>query len=390
MLHLPTPVYFIAFAQALGGITAPMIIFVGGFLGVILAPTNTMATLPIACMVVGMALASMPGALIMRRIGRSKGFTYATLIAILGSILAFFSVRNGHFFGLCFSTFLLGMHLAFVQQFRFAALEWVSPEQAPSTASLVMIGGLLAAWFGPELAMWGKDLLAAQFSGAFVLLAMCQGLLLVLINSIEFAEVNEEEEVHSSRGVLSLLKDPAIGMAITAAAVGFGVMSLIMTGTPVSMSEIQTFPLEDTKTVIQSHIIAMFLPSLFAAFLFKILPLMYMMLAGVFAMVLAITVAISDQSYWGYWFALVLLGVGWNFLFASGTGLLAQSYESHERFQAQAVNELCVFGTQATVSLMAGWIVFTYGWFALNLLAIPLLMFALVIMARWMYAKKSE
>ena len=273
MLRLPTPVYFIALAQALGGLTAPLIIFVGGFLGVTLAPSSAMATLPIASMVVGTALASMPGALIMRRIGRSRGFTYATLIAVLGSILAFFSVRNGHFYGLCFSTLLLGMHLAFVQQFRFAALEWVKPEQAPSTASVVMLAGLLAAWFGPEIAMWGKDLLAVRFSGAFVLLALCQGALLLLINSIEFAQVEESHEESNKRSLFELLKDPAIAMAITSAAVAFGVMSLIMTGTPVSMSEIQTFPLEETKTVIQSHIMAMFLPSLFAAILFRYLPL---------------------------------------------------------------------------------------------------------------------
>lgn len=388
MLNLPTPVYFIALAQALGGLTAPLLIFVGGFLGVTLAPSSAMATLPIASMVVGTALASMPGALIMRRIGRSRGFTYATLIAVLGSILAFFSVRNGHFYGLCFSTLLLGMHLAFVQQFRFAALEWVKPEQAPSTASVVMLAGLLAAWFGPEIAMWGKDLLAVRFSGAFVLLALCQGALLLLINSIEFAQVEESHEESNKRSLFELLKDPAIAMAITSAAVAFGVMSLIMTGTPVSMSEIQTFPLEETKTVIQSHIMAMFLPSLFAAVLFRYLPLVVMILLGLSAMVLAISIALLDQSYWGYWFALVALGLGWNFLFAAGTGLLAQSYQPHERFHVQAVNELFVFSTQAVMSLMAGWIVFSYGWHALNLIAIPLLIFALLMLLRWQLKTK--
>ncbi|MFT5594162.1 MAG: MFS family permease [Oceanicoccus sp.] len=386
MFTIPYPVWLIALAQALGMLTAPMVIFVGGFLGVLFAPSAALATLPVAALVVGGAVTSMPAAFIMKRIGRRSGFVYATLLAILGSILAFYSVRNENFFGLCFSVFLLGGHMAFVQQFRFAAIEWVTADKIAMTASVVMLGGLLAAWLGPELAMQGKDLFEHTFSGSFILLALCHVALLVLLSVMPFAEIKPaDDSILVQRSWFKLFAQPGIGAAIASAAVAFGVMSLIMTATPVSMSEIQNYPLDDTKIVIQSHIMAMFIPSLFAPILFRVFSLFSMLLMGLVVMSVAVTIAILDQSYWGYWSALVCLGIGWNFLYVGGTALLAQQYDQQESFTVQAMNDVCVFSTQAVMSLCAGWMVFNYGWFALNLIAVPLLMFALVLIARWYF-----
>ncbi len=365
-------------------LTAPMVIFAGGFLGLSLAPSLSLATLPVASMVVGSALASMPAAFIMQRIGRRRGFMYATLIALLGSVLAFYSVRNANFLGLCFSIGLLGAHLTFVQQFRFAALEWVKPEQAATTASVVLLGGLFAAWLGPELAMLGKDLFSHLFSGAFILLAVAHFFifLLLLLSFIPFAKVPEQKADHSKRSVLDIISTPAITAAMISAAVAYGVMNLIMTATPVSMSEIQNYPLIQTKTVIQSHIMAMFLPSLFSPFILRWLSTVAILIMGIMAMCISISVALTDQGYWFYWTALVFLGLGWIFLFVGGTALLAQNYQAHERFKVQAINEGFVFSVQAIMSLSAGW-------HALNLLAIPLLILALLVIARWVLSEKS-
>ena len=390
MTKIPFPVFLITLAQTLGMITAPIVIFVGGFLGLTLAPTSGMATLPIASLVVGSACAGMPAALIMQKIGRRNGFIYATLLALLGSILAFYSIRNGHFWGLCFSIFLLGMHLAFVQQFRFAALEWVKSEQAATTASIVLLGGLFAAWIGPELVMLGQNLMTAEFSGVFILLAISHCLLLVLLNYIPFVSIKEKNTDQVGRSVRQLLSSPAIVTAITCAAVAYGVMSLIMTATPVSMTEILSFPLIETKTVIQSHIMAMFLPSLLTPILLRFISVSWVLLMGIFAMTIAISIALLNQGYWGYWFALVFLGLGWNFLFIGGTTLLAQNYSVHEGFNVQAVNEVIVFSTQAFTSLIAGWLVFSYGWNVTNLLAVPLLMFALFMLARLFLMKPAH
>jgi MFS family permease len=391
VLTIPYPVWLITIAQALGMLTAPLVIFVGGFLGVLFAPSASLATLPVAALVVGSAVTSMPAAFIMKRIGRRRGFVYATLVAILGSILAVYSVRGENFLGLCFSIFLLGGHMAFVQQFRFAAIEWVPADKVAMTASVVMLGGLFAAWFGPEIAMLGKDLFTQTFSGSFVLLALCHVVLLVLLSVMPFASIPAvDESAVVKRSWLSLLLQPGISAAIASAAVAFGVMSLIMTATPVSMSEIQNYPLDDTKTVIQSHIMAMFLPSLFAPFLFRIFSLLSMLLAGLVVMSAAVSIAILDQGYWGYWSALVCLGVGWNFLFVAGTTLLTQQYTKQDSFTVQAMNDAAVFSTQAVMALCAGWMVFNFGWLALNLLSVPLLILALLLIARWYFSSLTH
>jgi hypothetical protein len=280
--------------------------------------------------------------------------------------------------------------LAFVQQFRFAALEWVKPEQAATTASVVLMGGLVAAWVGPEMVMLGKELFTHTFSGVFVLLAISHSLLLLLLNFIPFAKSQYNEQADSGRPLKTLLATPAIGAAVASGAVAYGVMSLIMTATPVSMTEIQNFPLQETKTVIQSHIMAMFLPSLITPLLIRRLSISGVLLLGVLSMVLAISIAMFDQSYWGYWAALVLLGLGWNFLFVGGTILLMQSYQPQEGFRVQAVNEVLVFSTQAMMSLLAGWLVFSYGWFVVNLLAIPLLILTLIMLSRWYLANTKQ
>lgn len=389
MISFPTPVYLITIAQAMGMLTAPLVIFIGGFIGLGLAPTPSMATLPVAFLIIGVALAGMPAALIMQKIGRRSGFVYATLIGLLGSILAIYSIRNEMFWGVCFSILLLGIHLAFVYQFRFAALEWVEPRKAAQATSFMMLGGLIAAWAGPEIAMIGVDLLNVQFTGTFILLAIAHGCLLLMISFIDFVEIKKIDDSKKGRSWLDLLKSPGIAAAIVCSAVAYGVMSLIMTATPISMSEIQKFPLSDTKVVIQSHIMAMFAPSIFAVFILKYIDTAKMLLIGLGAMILAITIALLDQSYWGYWTALVLIGLGWNFSFVAGTSLLAQSYTPEESFSAQAVNELSVFGTQAVMSLLAGVIVFNYGWNALNLFAIPLLIIALFMLGRWYVRQES-
>lgn len=162
-----------------------------------------------------------------------------------------------------------------------------------------------------------------------------------------------------------------------------------MTATPVSMTKISGFPLEESKVVIQSHILAMFLPSLFSPFLFKVLGIRNMMILGLVSLACAISVALSGQGYWHYWIALIFLGVGWNFLFVSGTGLLAQSYTSEESFKVQAVNDGMVFSSQAVMSLMSGWLVFEFGWNSLNIFALLMLIFSLLLIVRWVLSDKQ-
>lgn len=390
MFQLPLPVWLLSLAQALGMCSAPLVIFVGGIIGAQMAPSETLSTLPVATFIIGTAVSSMPAAMIMQRIGRRMGFLGATLIALLGAILGYTSISAQNFWGLCFAVSLLGVHIAFVAQFRFAALEWVKAEQAPQAASVVLLGGLIAAFIGPEIAVMGKDIMSQSFAGSFVLLAGVHSVLFLFLWFMPYADIQSVEQNGEKRPLSELIRLPTIGAAMAAGAVGYGVMSLIMTATPVSMTQVQGFALEESKVVIQTHILAMFLPALFTPFLFRILGIRNIMILGLVALTCAISVALSGQGYWYYWVALIFLGVGWNFLFVSGTGLLAQTYTLAESFKVQAVNEGIVFSSQALMSLISGWLVFSFGWHSLNILALLLMLLLIAPIARWVIKENQS
>lgn len=368
---------------------APLIIFVGGLIGARIAPDPSLITLPIAAIVVGSALAAMPAGLLMQRFGRKPVFIGASMMAVLAALFAAFSVQTNNFWGFCFATMLIGMHLAFIQQFRFAALEWVPVAQSGAAAAVVLLGGLFAAFIGPELGSRGMGLSDAPFAGSFLLLVADYGLLILLLAFMPAKEFSAQQNSGSGRSMLSLLKQPVLPAAIASGACAYAVMSLIMTATPLSMTSFAGYDVQQTKLVIQSHIIAMFLPSLFAASLLRIFAIKGLMLLGLAAFCASISIAMFGPDYWAYWLALVLLGCGWNFLFLSGTALLPRAYQEEERFKAQALNDMLVFSVQAAAALSAGWLVSHYGWYVLNLVALPLMLLALFFLGRWMLSERN-
>jgi MFS family permease len=156
-------------------------------------------------------------------------------------------------------------------------------------------------------------------------------------------------------------------------------MSFIMTATPVHMHNQAGFTLGATALVIESHIIAMFLPSLFTGFLLERFGDLRVMLVGISAMLGTILLGLVSSDLLEYWVALVLLGVGWNFLFVGATVRLTGTYRPNERFKAQGFNDFSIFSVQALLSLSAGVVLFRTDWGTLNLLMLPLL--ALVLTA---------
>jgi MFS family permease len=388
MFKLPLPVYLYGLAQALGMAAAPLIIFVGGLIGARIAPDKSLVTLPIAAIVVGSALAAMPAGLLMQRFGRKPVFIGMTCVAMGAALLAAWCVAQGYFWGFCVATMCIGMHLAFIQQFRFAALEWVTVAQSGQAAAIVLMGGLLAAFIGPELGSRGMDLWLTPFAGSFLLLIAVYALLILLLSLMPSRPLQQNKGQGSGRSVLALLKQPVLPAAVASGACAYAVMSLIMTATPLSMTGFGGFDVPQTKVVIQSHIVAMFLPSLFAGVLISWLGIRGLMLLGLAAFCTSISIAMFGPAYWAYWMALILLGCGWNFLFLSGTALLPSAYHEEERFKVQALNDFLVFSVQAVAALMAGWLVNRYGWYVLNLVAIPLMLLALLLITRWLLAER--
>lgn len=371
----------LALTQALGNSGAPIVVFVGGIIGAEIAPTLSLATLPISLMVVGLALTTVPVALLMRRIGRRRGYMIGAVIGMIAALLAAYATSRSSFVLFCAATLLMGANGAFVQQYRFGAAESVPPERSGQAVSFVLLGGIVAGYLGPEIARRTEGLLpAGAFSGSFVLLAGVFVVVLALLYFLDEIIPRSEAISEVERPLLQVISHPAYLAAVIAGMVAYGVMSFIMTATPVEMHTMHGFSLEDTAWVIQSHIIAMYLPSLFTGFLLARLGLRRVMLLGWLCLLACVGLGIVSRELLQYWGALVLLGVGWNFLFVGATVLLTQSYRSVERFKAQAVNDFTIFGIQALASLSAGTVLFRANWGTLMLLNLPALAIMLLVL----------
>ncbi|MCB0491937.1 MAG: MFS transporter [Cyclobacteriaceae bacterium] len=364
-----------------------MVVFAGGLIGTQLAPIDKLSTLPIACMVIGTACAVVPVTFIMKRLGRKRSFIYILIYSIFISLLAAYTVYLQTFYWFCASTFLFGVTNACVMQFRFAAMESVKPELIPNAASSVLLGGIAAAFIGPEAAVFGKDLFQTEFMGSFLLLGLLFATALIVLLGFKNPKIEFIEFEKAPRTMKVISKQPVFWVAILSAAVGYMIMSFIMTATPVSMHVMDGHSLSHTKWVIQSHIVAMYLPSIFAAWIVQKLGITKMMIYGLVAYLICLAIAYSGHHLGNYWVSLILLGIGWNFLFIGGTTLLPQSYLPNERFKVQAFNEFVVFGTQAIASLSAGWIVYAVGWEVMLLFTLPIIFIQLIVILKWSPSK---
>jgi len=369
-------------AQCFGQTAAPILVLLGGIIGTRIAPSHDLATLPLAFMIIGIASATIPASMLMANFGRKAGFVGGTGWAILASLLAAWSVQQGSFYLFCFASFLIGNYAAFLQQFRFAVAESVPVDEVPKSLSILMLAGIVAAILGPEVgrrfsAIDGLPDYVGSFLGLAVLLTASMLVLLVFYrNTTVVASKVEGEE----RPLPEILKQPALILAISSAVVGYTIMSLIMTATPVSMHEMDHHSLDDTTWVVQSHILAMYIPSLFSGFLIARFGVMRIIQVGFILMMACVVVGWGKPELMHYFGSMVLLGIGWNFLFLGGTTLLTQSYRVSERFKVQALNDFMVFGWQAVGSLGAGMLLATLGWNGVMAFSIPWLVLLLPAM----------
>jgi MFS family permease len=370
----------LAIAQALSMSGPPIMVLLGGIVGVELAPTPSLATLPISLLVVGVALFVFPASFLMRRIGRRKGFVLAAGVAAAGSLLAAYAVAQGSFALFCLSSLFIGLNGAFQQQYRFAAVESVEEQFAGRAVSIVLVGGIFAGYLGPEIAKRAQGLIpAGLYIGSFVAMAGVYLLAALLLSFLRDVAPPAEVDISSSRPLGQIARQPNYLVAVMAGAAGFGVMSFIMTATPVHMHG-SGFDLNQTALVIQSHIIAMYLPSLISGFLQERFGLLRTLVAGALLMLGCTVIAIFSREFFHYWGALVLLGLGWNLLFVGGTVLLTSTYRANEGFKAQAANDFTVFGVQALASLSAGSMIYLAGWQTVNVIGLAVIGITLMVL----------
>jgi MFS family permease len=332
--------------------------------------------------IVGLALSTLPTGTLQNRYGRKNVFIAYGFVAVASALLATSSLVFESFSGFCLAAIMMGWSAAAGHQYRFAAMESVPAELAPKATSVLLFGGILAAVVGPEMAVRGQHLLATEFAGSYLLLAGVYCLGIVVISFYQETDLGHSHHTLQGRPLLEIIRSPVVILAISASAVGYGVMSFVMTAGPVSMHEHAGHSMQATKLVLQSHIVAMYLPSLAFPWLFSKLGYRGMMWGGVLAMLLCLLAGAVDTQVLHYWLTMVILGIGWNFLFLSGTNLLRHGYREEERFKVQSFNDFLVFSIQGIASLSSGWFLFKWGWEGVITAALPLVL-AFAVLA-WM------
>ena len=360
---------------------APMVVLLGGIVGAGLAPLPGLATLPVALMIVGTAMTTIPASLLMRRMGRKFGFIFAACYAAFGGLLAALAIVNDGFWLLCVATFLVGSHNAFVQQYRFAVAESVPKERLGRSLSVLMLAGVVAAYIGPKLATELQGVVSTHlYAGSFLGLA---GLMIAAMGVLTFYVPNtpvSATQGGDGRPLLEIAKQTNFQLALASAVAAWSIMSLLMTATPVAMHEVDGFNMPDTAFVIQSHIMAMFLPSLVTGFLIDRFGAPTMIFCGAVILAACLIVGYTDHQLIHYWWSLVLLGVGWNFMQLGGTALLTTTYQPSEQFKVQAFNDFTVFALQAVAALTSGYLLLNLGWHFLIYFSAPLLVLPLVLL----------
>jgi MFS family permease len=361
-------------AQVLNGSGLTAVVLFGGILSAALAPDPTWATAPVAIAVVGMALSTVPASLLMREIGRKAGLVLGSICGVIASLLAAYGIASSSFLLFCTGALLFGTASAFTMQYRFVAAESVPVERMSQAISYVLLGGLGAALIGPQAATAARAWLPQhEYAGSFLLIGLLYTLGTLVLCTLRQTAVAAQAVATGAPSVRALLGEPLLRRAVFGSAVAFVVMSFIMTAAPVSMHSLHHHDVQAITWTIQSHILAMYLPSLFSGKLIARFGERKLMLAGSALLAASVLTSLLGHDVPHYWLGLVLLGCGWNFLFTAGTALLATHYSGPERHRAQALNDFVVFGSQAIVSLLAGFAVSALGWLGTNLIVLPLL-----------------
>jgi len=377
MYHRVRSIFLLATAQALMLSAVVVSMTLAGIIGTLLSPDRGLATLPIAAMVVGTALTSIPASLLMRRMGRRMGFVMGAALGTAGSTVAAYGLVAQRYDWFVVGHLLIGGYQGFANYYRFAAAEAAGPQYAGKAISRVVAGGVIAAFAGPQIAVWGRDWLAqSAFLGSYLAQAGLSVAAMLVLSGLRLPKPALTSGL-PARTLREIIAQPALRAAIVGSTIGYAVMVMAMTATPLAMLGCG-FNTSDVKPVIQWHVFGMFAPSFFTGHLVARFGAPRVMQAGFLLLMGHVAIAASGVGQLQFLSALVFLGVGWNFAFVGGTALLTQSYRPSEQTKVQALNEGIVFSLVAFASVGAGWLYDRFGWATLNLVTLPLLVLALV------------
>ncbi len=368
--------------QAMGTVTLPI-----AALAMLEPKWQWLATMPLFLNHAGIMAVTIPASLLMARIGRRWGFTIGATLSVLFGVCAALAVWMRSFELLCFAAFLKGSAAAFAHYYRFAAAD-VSPVHLKSRAiSYVLAGGVAAGFIGPELAKYTVDWFApVTFMGIFVALSLVAAASMLILQALQIPPLSATEKAKGGRPLKEIARQPAFVTAVMSSMFGYAVMTLVMTSTPLAMVACG-YGFRESATVIQWHIIAMFLPSFFTGHLIQRFGVLPIIATGALIELGCALVNLAGVDFWNFLIANVLVGLGWNFAYVGGTTLLTRTYEPVERAKVQAAHDFTVYATTATAALASGVMHASAGWTVINVATLPL-MLTIVLATVWLAAKQ--
>lgn len=371
-------VWLLSACQATLNTGNSLLVATSALVGFKLAPDKALATLPLAVQFLASMITTMPASFLMKAIGRRTGFLLGTGAGLLGAGVATYAIINSSFLYFCAAAVLFGVYNGFGTYYRFAAADVATPDYRATAISYVMAGGVVAAFIGPNLAHWTQAWFpSAEFAGSYLSLLAVFGFSALALAFVRIPRAPEVLRHESGRPLSNIASQPATIVAMLGAAIGFGVMAFVMVATPLAMHA-HAHAFSDTAFVIEWHMLGMFAPSFFTGHLIRRFGVLNVMLAGALLTAGCVLINLTGTGIAHFWTALVLLGIGWNFLFVGGTTLLTETYTEPEKAKTQGLNDFLVFTTITVASLSAGATQHYFGWRLVNLGVIPLIVIVAV------------
>ncbi|MEO8165642.1 MAG: MFS transporter, partial [Betaproteobacteria bacterium] len=362
----------LAACQALLVMNNATMISIGTLAADALTTNKMLVTIPATAYIIGGGLTTLPISLFMKRKGRRAGFMVGCLFGIIGGALAAAAMLAHNFWMLALAALVSGVYTGAGGFYRFAAADSLAVNVRSKAISLVLAGGIIGGIFGPEGSKFTKSLLDTVFAGTFLSLVLLAAIAMLILRRLDLPPPSHEEQHGSTRALSTIMRQPVFMVAALGGITAYGVMNLLMAATPLAM-QLCSHSYGSAMLVIEWHIIAMFAPAFGTGWLIARMGTLPVMFTGVLLNVTAVLIAISSITVTAFWSAMVLVGVGWCFLFIGGTTLLTEAYAPAEKAKTQGMNDLLIYVTMASTSLTSGAVLHLYGWNTLNLTALPLL-----------------
>jgi predicted MFS family arabinose efflux permease len=376
----------LAIGQALYGSATVIMFTTAGLIGVQIAPSKAWATLPISAFVIGTAVATIPAAMLMRKIGRRPGFMLGACAGTIGALIGVYAIYERNFPLFILATVLQGIYQAFAQHSRFAAADMASPAFRPKAISWVMTGGVAAGLLGTSLVMFTTDLLApVTFAGCYAAMVVICALAIGVLGLVDIPHREDSAIASDGRPLREILRQPRLIVAVIAATLSYGMMNLVMTAAPIAMIDCG-FTTASAAWAIQWHVLAMFVPSFFTGQIIARFGAERVCATGLLLLACAALAGLLGISFGHFAVNLILLGLGWNFGFIGGTTLLTECYRPAEREKIQGLNDFAIFGTVAVASLTSGKLLDWFGWASVNIAVFPTVALALSLIL-WVMMK---